>query len=988
MNAPYSPPPAQSSSPTPHWPQTGMANPAPLVPPPPTGPIPSAQASFGGPEATYFNPQQPQYAPGQASSPSYPSPAASYGTQPPFAPPQYGGPPPPPPFGGQQPPSASHFQPPSQYNQPPPLQAGNANFPSVPNAFNQPPPVQPPPLQPQQPAAPQLSPQQGAAFGHPSGPHMGNTYAAPPTQPFTGQSFSNQAPPCPPPMQQAQLQEQPKYQLLPLTRPVFGPNAGKVLGVENFPRYKHSDYHAKDPGQALKIPSVKGCNPHAIRTTFGSIPQTQPIIQIMAKWAVPFGAIVQPLAPSDVPLPVVNFAKLGNLGVVRCRTCLTYVNPYVQFTEGGRRWICTGCRNANSVPQEYYCPLDGNGQRRDLFMRPELTNGSCEFVAPPEYMVRPPQRPAYVFLLDVSTHAIASGMLATACEVLADNLGRLPGDDRTMVSVITFDSQVHYYNLKSSLPQAKMVVSPELSDGDTTDIQVPLPDDLFVNLHESEAVVSDLLKRLPTMFANSKNVETAFGPALCGALKLIASFGGKLMCFLSSIPSWGVGRLVNRDDRKLYGTPQEKELLQPAGDWYKETAIKCSTDQVSIDLYLVGMAYMDVATLNQLAKHTGGQVTYIRNFTSSQKAGSQRLTPDELKLRNQLMRNLSRETGFEAVMRIRCTVGFKITHFFGHFNIRGQDLMGLPNVDEDKAVAILVAHNPQANQPPTSQFCIQAALLYTTSGGERRIRVHTLCLPVASSALQLYQSIDTLAMANLMLKMAIDKVLVSGVEGGRSYLLDTLVSLLKAFLTFLGHEQRAGSGLIMPEVLALLPVTVSAMLKGPSLRSDNDTSADDRSAHLAQAMTIGTSGTLSFFHPRLYNMLQTVDQKRPVLVDTSSNSLDPTNVFLLDSGYWLTLWVGRRTRVELLDTLFGVDRPEDVTTLAPLSPFNAPALELVETIQKTPNGIGSPPLVIVRQGTPQERTHFLPFLVEDEYGGALSYTNLLCNLQRRVQAMN
>eukprot|EP00667_Euglena_gracilis_P001269 EG_transcript_1269 len=814
---------------------------------------------------------------------------------------------------------------------------------------------------------------------------MGNSYAAPPTQPFANPPFPGQAPQYP----QDPAQEQPKFQLLPLTRPVFGPNSGKVLGVENFPRYKHSDYLTKGLSQATKVPSVKGCNPHAIRATFGAIPQTQPIIQIMAKWSAPFGAIVQPLAPSDVPLPVVNFAKLGNLGVVRCRTCLTYINPYAQFTEGGRRWICTGCRNANGVPQEYYCPLDSNGQRRDLFMRPELTNGSCEFVAPPEYMVRPPQRPAYVFLLDVSTHAIASGMLATACEVLADNLGRLPGDDRTMVSVITFDSQVHYYNLKSSLPQAKMIISPELSDGDTSEVQVPLPDDLFVNLHESESVVSDLLKRLPTIFASSKNVETAFGPALCGALKLIASFGGKLMCFLSSIPSLGVGRLMNRDDRKLYNTPQEKDLLQPAGEWYKEIAVKCSADQVSIDLYLVGVSYIDVATLNQLPKHTGGQVTYIRNFTTAQRTGAPRPTPEELKFRNQLMRNLCRETGFEAVMRIRCTAGFKITHFFGHFNIRGQDLMGLPNIDEDKAVAILIAHNPQANQQnPTNPFCIQAALLYTTSGGERRIRVHTLCLPVTSSALQLYQSIDTSAMANMMLKMAIDKVLVSGVEAGRAYLLDTLVALLKAFLTFLNHEQRGGTGLIVPEVIALLPATVGAMLKGPSLRTDNDTSADDRSAHLAQAMTIGTCGTLPFFFPRLYNLLQTVDQKRPVLVDTSSTSLDPTNAFLLDSGYWLALWVGRRCRVELLDTLFGVDRPEDVTALAPLSPFNAPALELVEAIQKAPNGIGSPPLVIIRQGTPQERTHFNPFLVEDEYGGSLGYTNLLCNVQRRVQAVN
>ena len=52
------------------------------------------------------------------------------------------------------------------------------------------------------------------------------------------------------------------------------------------------------------------------------------------------------------------------------------------------------------------------------------------------------------------------------------------------------------------------------------------------------------------------------------------------MCFLSSTPSLGIGRLVNRDDKKAYGTPKEKELLQPASPWYKEIAHKAATDQV------------------------------------------------------------------------------------------------------------------------------------------------------------------------------------------------------------------------------------------------------------------------------------------------------------------------------------------------------------------------------------------------------------------------
>lgn len=64
-----------------------------------------------------------------------------------------------------------------------------------------------------------------------------------------------------------------------------------------------------------------------------------------------------------------------------------------------------------SVPGDYFAHLDATGRRIDIDQRPELTKGSVEFVAPTEYMVRPPMPPLYFFLIDVSISAIRSGML-------------------------------------------------------------------------------------------------------------------------------------------------------------------------------------------------------------------------------------------------------------------------------------------------------------------------------------------------------------------------------------------------------------------------------------------------------------------------------------------------------------------------------------------------------------------------------------------------
>ena len=51
---------------------------------------------------------------------------------------------------------------------------------------------------------------------------------------------------------------------------------------------------------------------------------------------MPLGLVVQPMADESKgrSVPVVN---LGSAGIVRCRRCRTYMNPYVQWTDGGRR---------------------------------------------------------------------------------------------------------------------------------------------------------------------------------------------------------------------------------------------------------------------------------------------------------------------------------------------------------------------------------------------------------------------------------------------------------------------------------------------------------------------------------------------------------------------------------------------------------------------------------------------------------------------------
>ena len=51
-------------------------------------------------------------------------------------------------------------------------------------------------------------------------------------------------------------------------------------------------------------------------------------------------------ARACVQVPVVNF---GACGVIRCRRCRSYINPFVQFLDSGRRWRCNVCGMLNEV---------------------------------------------------------------------------------------------------------------------------------------------------------------------------------------------------------------------------------------------------------------------------------------------------------------------------------------------------------------------------------------------------------------------------------------------------------------------------------------------------------------------------------------------------------------------------------------------------------------------------------------------------------------
>jgi len=927
------------------------------------GGAPPAQPAAAAPPPAAFGSVRPGGAGGFA--PPAPAPGG-------FAPPAPapGGFAPPPPAGGSfapPPPAGGGFAP------PPPAGGGFAPPPPAPGGFTPPPPGAPPPPPPM------------AGFG--GGPAPGS-FAPPPPGSAPG----------PPP----------GAMMMP-----GGGVPGAALGGYGAPAARALDpFEALEPGGdpayfprptgdaaatagAPAAPPLPGsCDGRFMRLTVNAIPAQQ---ATRARFQLPIGAVVHPLAGPQEDVPVI---PLGPAGIVRCKRCRTYVNPFVAWVDGGRRFQCNVCAALNDVPAEYYSSLDpATGARLDAGAHPELSTGSVEWVAPAEYMVRAPMPPSFFFVIDVSATAVGCGMVGAAVAAIKACLDRLPGDDRTQVGFLTFDTALHFYNLRAGATQPQMVVVPEVAEP-----FAPLPDDLLVNLADSRSVVDALLDALPGAFAAGGGApgDAATGPALQAAFMAMSHVGGKLLLFQAAPPAAGAGKVRARDgSAAAWGTDAEPRSRVPEDPFFKKYAAEASRAQIAVDVFSFAPGFTDLASLGALPKYTCGQLYYYPGFSAGRDAA--RVAAD-------VERNLTRPTGWEAVMRIRCSKGLRISAFHGHFFVRSTDLLALPQVDPDKAFAVQIAHEEGVVTGPAA--FIQCALLYTSSCGERRIRVHTAAVSVVPDLPDLYRAVDGGAMAALLAKLAVEKAYGARLDETRAAIQHKVGLALREYRLMHAAGGRGGAlphtALIFPPGLRYLALWTLGISKCAALRGGpRDVAADERTSVGLDIMAAPVSGALRLAYPALLPLHDPSGEwgrpresdgavLLPAPAPLATAALDPAGAYLLDNGRVFVLWLGRSVRPDFMAGLFGLDPsaplPADAMALSveperPGSPASARVCAVLRALRA-----GRPthaPCFVVRQGSPAE-AHVVPYFVEDRGpggpGAAPSYADFAAALQKAVLA--
>ncbi|XP_064628770.1 protein transport protein Sec24A-like isoform X2 [Lineus longissimus] len=758
----------------------------------------------------------------------------------------------------------------------------------------------------------------------------------------------------------------------------------------NFNRmsFQHGDTRAMNllqeknilPNEPVEPPPIRlpndnrkvNCSPDIFRCTLNAIPQTQAILN---KARLPLGILIHPFKDLS-QLPVIQSSV-----IVRCRTCRTYINPFVVFVDQ-RRWKCNLCYRVNECPDDFqFDPISktyGAPTRR-----PEFKSATIEYIAPSQYMLRPPQPAVYLFLLDVSFNAVQSGYLSIFCQSLLEELDRLPGDSRTQIGFLTFDSAVHFYNLAEGLSQPQMLIVSDLEE-----IFLPSPDSLLVNLSESKDLIADLLNTLPQQFEHSKDTGSALGAALQAAHKLMTTTGGRVTVVQTVLPSSGPGALKCREETSPT-TGKNVPHLGPATDFYKKLALDCSGQQIAVDQFLLTNSYVDIATLSCASKYSGGTVHYYPSFHAQHLPGQAERFETDLK------RYFSRKIGFEAVMRIRCSRGLSIHTFHGNFFVRSTDLLSLPNINPDAGFGMQMSIEDPLTDGST--VCFQAALLYTSSKGERRIRVHTMCLPVSNQVNDVIASADQQAIVGLLAKMGVDRTHASSLGDAREAMINAAVDAIGAFSSTLPAAQRIGS-LSACYSIRLLPMYVLAMMKSTAFRAGSGVKLDERVFALEECKSLPLQFLMMRFYPDLYPVHNLEDKDsitkndsvipQPPRIQLSSANVDRHGAYLLDSGNRMILWVGGAVSDKFCQEVF--DRPNFMSIqdgMTDIPELDNPTSERIRTfINHLLDGRPFYADLIVLREDSRGRMQFINFMVEDRTESAMSYYEFLQHIQKSVKS--
>lgn len=344
-------------------------------------------------------------------------------------------------------------------------------------------------------------------------------------------------------------------------------------------------------------------------------------------------------------------------------------------------------------------------------------------------------------------------------------------------------------------------------------------------------------------------------------------------------------------------------------------------ENLSIDIFINCEKNINLYTLNQLCEYTNGTIQLFKNYNYED---------DYIRLYNQIRKSLLRINGNESEMRVRFSNGYKIQNFFTRTLIRNNNfkVFIFPSINSEQSYQVSIDLNEEENKNNKKNLnnnsfydndyddylFIQSALLYSSGDGNKKIRIHNLCIPLSNDINEIFNEINYESLICMNMKIGIDKIYKTiSLSNSVIFLRNNFTHFIDTFLNYQKENDN-----LRNYIIYFLGMLKNIIFNINEIENKND--IDYSNYYRIRIQKIPNEDILSFIHPNIYqlnNLL--IDQNLGLINEENGNlnlpniippefsSLENDGFYLIDNGFYLILYFRRLIDSQIIKNLFDCD---------------------------------------------------------------------------------
>ena len=650
-----------------------------------------------------------------------------------------------------------------------------------------------------------------------------------------------------------------------------------------------------------------------IQTTYSVFPKST---ELKKQISIPFALNIYPLSNySDNPVPVFDYSNSYELPRCKNPKCRAYINPFVDLIQGNEQWRCNICKTINEIPDYYN--IDEklvNEDDPDKNKESELNMGTYEFISYREILLKETTNIIsynYFILIDISYDAIKTGFTPCVLESIKDciNNNNFYGYDNFLIKmcIIAYDDQIHFYpiNIKSNTEQNN--ISMLSIKESTNNLFIPTNKDfLLVDLKKYKDKFIQIIENIQTLISSENYKTSKEANRFFDVLKLCdilgEKTGGKILIFNGS----NLSKLEYMNNKTDNDYTKNKYNATDGGKIGK-LGISLSIHNLGVNIFQSNNTYTNIKTLNQLIINSNGNFYFYKNFSS------------ELNYKNifnQIHKTLQNQVIFEGGLKFRFSHNISIKEYVTPLLLYNKDIIFFPNLDPEQSFSLILELGYNKEQDKIKEYTIndeytyiQCSFFYKRGDGKNMIRVFNLCFPVSNNPKEIYDSINTeylgvLNAQKIIMNVNRSKNLFDTVSNSEK----EIFLMYKSYFNNLNMIKKQLSEEMKLYALYLLGLLKNCLFNKNDKGINNDD--DLTNYYFSKLQKFKIDEVLCFIYPRIYPLDNILTQNEtdsfPQMINNNKESLiNSGNIFLIDNGFYLILYLKKETDKNIINELFG-----------------------------------------------------------------------------------